>query len=149
MVSQLIGFAFLCSLVFAPATRLAPGFILKKSQTGTPVAAKSHRTGGSQEGKTATSIAITIDVIVDSLNHLHATLQAESGTNARDLMEQIFQIDYGDRSRKFIRGIAGFAPGRFEKKYWALEINGVYSSIGIAEITLTAPTTIVWRLKPY
>ncbi|MFQ5632440.1 MAG: DUF4430 domain-containing protein [bacterium] len=76
-------------------------------------------------------------------------MTVEAGANARDLMEKLFQIDYADRGKKFIKGIAGFQTRRFKREYWALEVDGEYSKLGIAEIVLQRNTKIVWRLASY
>ncbi|MFQ5632184.1 MAG: DUF4430 domain-containing protein [bacterium] len=94
-------------------------------------------------------ITVTIEIIADSSNTITASVTAEPGTNARDLLEKLFQIDYADRGKKFINGIAGFQTRRFKREYWALEVNGEYSKIGIAEIVLQKSTKIVWRMKSY
>ena len=94
-------------------------------------------------------LTVTIEIIADSLNTIKASVEVEAGTNARDLMEQLFQIGYVDHGKKFITAIAGFETRRLQREYWALEINGNYSKTGIAEIVLQEKTKIVWRMKKY
>jgi hypothetical protein len=73
----------------------------------------------------------------------------ETDTNARDLIEKLFQVEYADRGKKFIKGIAGFRTRRFKREYWSLEVNGEYSEVGIAEMVLQENSRIVWRLTKY
>ena len=94
-------------------------------------------------------IRVDIEIIADSLNTMTASVVVELGTNARNLMEKLFQISYADRGKKFIDGIAGFQASRAQRQFWSLEIDGVFSKVGIAEITLQKKTRIVWRLTTY
>jgi hypothetical protein len=94
-------------------------------------------------------VAVTIRIVADSLNTIEASIIVAPGTNARDLMERLFQVDYADHGRKFIKALAGFETRRFKREYWSLEIDGAYSEVGIAEIVLNKETQIVWKMKAY
>lgn len=92
---------------------------------------------------------VSIEVIADSANTLSASVMVEPGTNARDLMEKLFQMEYADSGRKFVKSIAGFGPRRFKREYWSLEIDGDYAQVGIAEIRVEKSMKLVWRLVAY
>lgn len=94
-------------------------------------------------------VAVSITIIADSVNTLSASVMVEPGTNARDLMEKLFQVEYADRGKKFVKGIAGFGPRLGQRAYWALEIDGAYAQVGIAEATIDKRTKLLWRLTAY
>lgn len=94
-------------------------------------------------------IRIHIAVVADSLNVLRADVHVAPGTNARDLMVRLFQVEFADRGRKFVKSIAGFPARALRREYWALEVNGEYAKAGIAELELTGAATIVWHRKQY
>lgn len=97
----------------------------------------------------AETYPVSIHVIADSLNTLQATVQVPRGTNARDLMQQLFNMQFVDRGKKFVKGIAGFVANGRKKEYWALELDGEYAKVGIAEIRIDRPMRIVWRKRTY
>ncbi len=94
-------------------------------------------------------LAVEIEVVADSSNFLRAQVRAPEGTNARDLMEKLFTMDYLDADRKFVVGIAGFKVLPHEKKFWKLEVEGVASQVGVAEIVVTRATRLRWVMASY
>jgi hypothetical protein len=93
--------------------------------------------------------AVTIEVVADSGNHVRAQVRVPAGTSARDLMEKLFKMEYLDAGRKFVVGIAGFKASPREKQFWKLEVDGVASQVGIAEIAITRTTQLRWVVTSY
>ena len=100
-------------------------------------------------GRAADRVSIIIEVFADSANHLTLHRQVETGTNARDLMDTIFKMDYQDIGRKFVVAIAGLAVRSQERQFWQLEIDGQMSSVGIADVRITKPMRIRWQIASY
>ena len=97
----------------------------------------------------ALDVAVEIEIVADSSNTLRAQVRVPAGTNARDLMDKLFQMEYLDSSRKFVLGIAGYQARPREKKFWKLEVGGVASQVGVAEISLTGATRLRWVITAY
>ena len=97
----------------------------------------------------AQDLAVEIEVVADSSNFLRAHVRVPEGTNARDLMERLFKMDYLDAGRKFVVGVAGFKVPPREKKFWRLEVEGVASPVGIAEIVIKRPARMRWVMTSY
>lgn len=94
-------------------------------------------------------VQVQLEVVADSSNHLTAHLQVEPNTNGRDLMERIFKMEYMDFTKRFVVGIAGFKAPPKEKKFWKLEVEGVASQVGIAEVLITRDTRLRWSVSSY
>lgn len=99
--------------------------------------------------RAAEKVDVVIEVIADSSNYVTAHRQVEADTNARDLMEAIFKMDYQGLGRKFVVAIAGFAVRPRERQFWQLEIDGKKSPVGIAEVRITKPMRIRWKIESY
>lgn len=97
----------------------------------------------------AQQVAVEIEIVADSSNQLQARVQIAAGTNARDLMDTLFKMEYLDAGRKFVVGIAGFKAPPREKKFWRLEVEGAASPVGIAEIVIKRATRLRWQITPY
>lgn len=94
-------------------------------------------------------VRVQIQIIADSSNSLQADLVVPVGTPARDLMDQLFKMNYVDFRHRFVNGIAGFVITPREKKFWQLEVDGKASEVGIAEIKITQPMQIRWMIKAF
>jgi hypothetical protein len=95
------------------------------------------------------SLAVQIEIVADSSNRLSAHVQVEPNTNGRDLMERLFKMEYLDFTKRFVIGIAGFKASAKEKKFWKLEIDGVDSQVGIAEVVIKRNTRLRWSVASF
>src|SRR5262245_24626075 len=103
----------------------------------------------SKSSAVAQGVAIEIEIVADSSNSLGARVQVAEGTNARDLMEKLFKMEYLDSGRKFVVAIAGFKAPPREQKFWKLEVDGTGSQVGIAEILIRRPMRLRWVVAGY
>ena len=103
----------------------------------------------SKSSAVAQGLAIEIEIVADSANSLGAHVQVAAGTNARDLMERLFKMEYLDSGRKFVVGIAGFKTPPREHKFWKLEVDGTASQVGIAEILIQRSMRLRWVVAAY
>lgn len=94
-------------------------------------------------------VRVQIQIVADSSNSLQANLAVPVGTPARDLMDQLFKMNYVDFRHRFVSGIAGFVIAPREKKFWQLEVDGKASEVGIAEIKINQPMQIRWRITAF
>ncbi|MDZ7269866.1 MAG: DUF4430 domain-containing protein [candidate division KSB1 bacterium] len=103
-------------------------------------------TAAAQSGS---GVAVVVEILADSSNHLEARLQVAPGTNGRDLMERLFKMDYADFTRRFVTGIAGFKAESRQRQFWKLEIDGETAKVGIAGVVIQRPMRLCWRLAKY
>lgn len=99
--------------------------------------------------QSSTSLAVQIEIFADSSNQLSAHVQVEPNTNGRDLMERLFKIEYMDFTKRFVIAIAGFKASPKEKTFWKLEIDGVDSQIGIAEVAIKRNARLRWSIASF
>ena len=95
------------------------------------------------------SFTVQIEIFADSSNQLSAHVQVDPNTDARDLMERFFKIEYMDFTKRFVVGIAGFKASAKEKKFWKLEIDGLNSQVGIAEVVIKRNTRLRWSVASF
>lgn len=105
----------------------------------------SHAAGA----QTGTRVAVVVEIVADSANHLEARLQVPAGANGRDLMDRIFKMEYAGFSRRFVTGIAGFKADSRQRQFWKLEIDGEAAMVGIAEVVIQKPVRLRWSLATY
>lgn len=106
----------------------------------------SSHVAGAQSG---TGVAVVVEIVADSANHLEARLQVPAGTNGRDLMDRIFKIEYAGFSRRFVTAIAGFKADSRQRQFWKLEIDDKTAMVGIAEVIIQKPMRLRWSLATY
>lgn len=99
--------------------------------------------------QSSTTLSVQIEIFADSSNHLSAQVQVEPNTNGRDLMERLFKIEYMDFTKRFVVAIAGFKVSPKEKKFWKLEIDGLDSQVGIAEVVIKSNTRLRWSVVSF
>ena len=94
-------------------------------------------------------VVVIVEVVADSNNHINAQFEVQKGTNAREVMERLFKMEYQDVTRRFVTGIAGFQATSREKKFWKLEIEGEASPVGIADVKIERNLRLRWIVTSY
>jgi len=105
--------------------------------------------GHAAGAQTGSRVAVVVEIVADSANHLEARLQVAVGTTGRDLMDRLFKMEYADFTRRFVTGIAGFKADSRQRQFWKLEIDGEMAKVGIAEVIIEKPRRLRWVMARY
>ncbi len=105
--------------------------------------------GQAAGAQTGSRVAVVVEIVADSANHLEARLEVPVGTTGRDLMDRLFKMEYADFTRRFVTGIAGFKADSRQRQFWKLEIDGEMAKVGIAEVIIEKPRRLRWVMARY
>lgn len=99
--------------------------------------------------QTNDAIKVHIEILADSSNRITAAVEVAPNTNARELLDRLFKMEYMDFTKRFVVGIAGFKVSPREKKFWKLEIDGTEAQVGIAEVVIKHETRLRWSVARF